>query len=608
MTQPAHHQRRLPLVLLAVLTISLAIALAGLFAELVAAPAAANLLPSSVQPASGGKPQFHWDRYFDQDQVAAALQLLHAAYPTLTELQSLGTSEEGRDIWQLTISNSATGAAGGKPAMYVDGAIHGNEIQATEVCLYLAWLLLDRYGEWERITELVDRVAFYIVPTVNVDGRARFFLGPTSEQIGRSAIVPFDDDGDGLSDEDGPQDLDGDGMILPMRVRDPYGTHRSDPEDPRVMLRAKPGEQAEWTLLGLEGIDNDGDGLVNEDGPGYVDMNRNWGFNWVPPYVQAGAGDYPFAARPVRAVGDFVAARPNIAFTFAFHNTGGMWLRGPGSAQLPPYDPADIAVWDWLGLEGERTLPGYRYLISHKDLYTTYGDFDEFLYQIYGVPGFVGEITMSSEFAYRGRSERPGGEDGTIWSRRPPLHEKQQFSDQLMAGEMFRDWQPFDHPQFGPIEIGGWKPLTVRTTPGWLLPGMLHRNALFVVWTATQLPQISVEIIAVEDLGGSLRRVRARAANAGGLPTLSAHARNKRLCRHDLFTIGGERVEVLGGGLLSDPHLGVVETERYRPERLETWVPGLGARQAEWIVRGKGRVVVTYDGLRCGKSEAEGRL
>lgn len=573
-----------------------------------AGAAVANLLPSSLQPKPGLGPQFHWDRYFDQDQATEALRTLHAAYPQLTTLSSIGKSEEGRDIWQLTITSQATGPHDTKPAMYVDGAIHGNEVQSTEVCLYLAWLLLDRYGQWDRVTELVDRATFYIVPTVNVDSRARFFLGPTSEQIGRSAIVPFDDDGDGLEDEDGPEDLDGDGMILQMRVRDPHGTHRTDPEDPRVMLPVKPGEQAEWTLLGLEGLDNDGDGLVNEDGPGYLDMNRNWGFGWKPQHLQRGSGPFPFSARATQAVATYVAARPNIAFSFAFHNTGGMWLRGPGSPDLPPYEPDDLAIWDWLGLEGERTVPGYRYLISHRDLYTTHGDFDEFMYQVHGVPGFVGEITMSTEFAYRSRNERPSGPDGTIWSRRPPQREKQAFNDHLMLGEMFRDWQPFDHPQYGPIEIGGWKPLTARTTPGWMLPEVLHRNAMFVVWTATQLPSVSVSIVAIDDLGGGLRRVRARAVNAGGLPTLSAHARAKRLCRHDLFTIGGERLEVLGGGIVRDVHLGVVDPASFRPERLETFIPGLGAREAEWIVRGRGTVEVGYDGLKCGRVTVEGRL
>lgn len=554
------------------------------------------------------RPSFDWTRYYDQDQVTAALQTLHDAYPDLTELTSLGRSAEGRDIWQLTITNQRTGAHHAKPAMYVDGAIHGNEIQSTEVCLYLAWLLCDRHGQWERITALVDSTTFYIVPTVNVDSRARWFSDPTSHNIGRTAREPWDDDHDGQADEDAPADLDGDGLILQMRVRNPHGTHRTHPDDPRVTVRARAGEQAEWTLLGLEGQDDDGDGLVNEDGPGYVDMNRGFGFNWQPPYVQAGSGPFPLASPNTRAVADFLLGHPNVAFAFTFHNYGGMWLRGPSSATSPPLDPDDVAVWDWLGQHGERTVPGYRYLISRDDLYATHGDFDEFAYQVLGILGYTGEVTMSSEFAYRGRSDKTAGPDGNLWSRRPSLSEKQEFNDHLMAGELFQAWRPFDHPQYGPIEIGGWKPHAVRSTPGWMLPETLHRNAMFVVWTAMQLPRVTLAAPTVESLGDGLWRVRAQAENLGHLPSLSSNYLRRKLGRRDLFTLEGKGVEVVSGGVVVAPLLGRVEPAAHRPWRLETSLPAGGARSAEWIVRGKGKVTVAFDGLKCGRSEVQAEL
>ncbi|MBD3220009.1 hypothetical protein GF314_02100 [bacterium] len=570
-----------------------AIALAALLAFAAAATSAS----------ADEKPRFHWDGYFDQEAVTDALESLADAYPDLTELTSIGTSAEGRDIWQLTITAEKAGPHDTKPAMYVDGAIHGNEIQSTEVCLYLAWLLCDRYGEWERITALVDRTAFYVVPTVNVDSRAHWFAGPTSHEVGRSARMPVDDDHDGLVDEDGPDDLDGDGLYLQMRVRDEHGTHRSHPDDPRVTVRARPGEQAEWTLLGLEGVDNDGDGRVNEDGPGYLDMNRSFPFNWQPSYVQSGSGRYPLEPSNTRAVADFLAARPNIGFAFAFHNYGGMWLRGPSSESSPPVDPADIAIYDWLGEHGERTVPGYRYLVARSDLYATHGDFDEFAYQVFGILAYVGEIFMSSEFAYRGRSDQTSGPDGNLWSRRPRLVERQEFNDHLMAGEMFQPWRPYDHPQYGEIEIGGWKPHAVRSTPGWMLPETLHRNAMFVVWTAMQLPDVALEAPEVEAVADGLWRVRARAVNTAGLPTLAAAYRQRELGRRDLFTIAGDGVEVLSGGVVVDRYLGRVAPVEHRPARLETWIDAQDARVVEWVVRGEGEVTVAYDGLKCGRRE-----
>jgi hypothetical protein len=254
------------------------------------APAAKQAAAPATSPPPIAVP-LRFDRYYTYEQVGEALRVLHTAYPQLTTIDVVGKSEEGREIWAMTVNNPKTGAALDKPGVYVDGNIHGNEIQAGEVCLAVLNRLLTGYGQNEQITKLVDRNAYYVIPVVNVDGRYHFFHDPNDPSSGRSIRIPKDDDRDGLFDEDGPDDLDGDGNICMMRRKDPFGMYKTDPEDPRLMIRVKPGEKGEWTLLGEEGIDNDGDGKVNEDGEGYVDGNRNWGSNWAPPYVQSGSGD-----------------------------------------------------------------------------------------------------------------------------------------------------------------------------------------------------------------------------------------------------------------------------------------------------------------------------
>jgi hypothetical protein len=598
------------------LAAALALALASLLlatATLPAPAAAADDLLKAPSDWRGHDPLLTWDHYYDQDQVAAAVNLLHEKYPGLTELQSLGQSAEGRDIWQLTINNPKTGPDTAKPAMYLDGAVHGNEIQATEVCLYTAWLLLDRYGEWDQVTDLLDRVAFYVVPTVNVDGRAHFFTDVGGYNIGRSARHPFDDDHDGLVDEDDYDDVDGDGRILQMRIRDPFGEWKSDPDDPRVMVRVKPGERGQWRLLGSEGIDNDGDGRVNEDTPGYVDMNRNWGFLWQPRYVQSGAGDFPLSEPNTEAIAAFVASKPNICFHFTFHNNGGMFLRGPGSDLSPPYQPADLRVYDYLGKEGEKTVPGYRYLVSKDDLYTTYGDFDEFMYQVWGVLGYTGELFITSAMQYRQPDkdqERSGreGDQGPRWDDGVPQQERQKFNDHLMMGEMFQDWHPFHHPTYGDIEIGGWRRFTTRMPPAWQLPDLVHRNASFVIWTATQFPRVSLEISEIKKLDGDLWRVRAKASNDGALPTLSAQTRNRRIHPLDVFAIEGRGLRVHGGAAVDDPWLDRLSPVEDRPERIPTFVGPLSQQEVQWIVSGRGSFTVSYEGVKVGRVQARGEL
>ncbi len=546
------------------------------------------------------KPTLTFDHFYDGPAVEKALRELHEAYPGLTRLEAIGKSEEGRDIWVLTINNTQTGSDADKPAVYVDGAIHGNEIQATEVCLYLAWYLLDGYDRVEMIEKLVDHRAFYIVPIVNVDNRARFFEEPGGYNIGRTGSVAYDDDRDGVSDEDGYEDIDGDGEVLRMRVKDPFGTHKTHPDDPRVMVRIKPGEKAEWRTLGSEGIDNDGDGRINEDPLGYLDMNRNYGFKWQPPYVQRGAGDFPMSGNVTRAVSAFVISKPNICFNVALHNSGGLIVRGPGSKLAGMYSPRDIKVYDFLGKEGEKIIPGYRYIIGGKDMYTTHGDFDEWMFSNLGIFGFVGELFMSSQERYRKPDEKKAGDqpDEAYFSGTPE-EEKQKFNDRVNQGTMFKAWTKFDHPQLGEVEIGGWRTFTTRIPPTFMLPEMVHRNASLIIFIARQAPEVELETIDVESLGGDLHRIRVRAMNRKAIPTMSSNAARKNLVRKDILSIVGEGIEVVSGGIVQDLLLDRVDYVEHRPHMVFTTIPSFGKQDVQWIVKGSGTVTVTFQSVKA---------
>jgi len=560
---------------------------------------AGTLALALVAGVHAGKVDLTFDHFYDGAAVIEALESLHDSYPNLTELRSLGKSEEGRDIWLLTINNQATGKDTEKPAVYVDGTIHGNEIQAAEVCLYLAWYLLETYDSIPLITDLVDSTAFYIIPVVNADNRWRFFEDAVGYNIGRSARVPYDDDRDGLKDEDDFDDLDGDGEILQMRIKDPFGDYKTHPDDPRVMVRIKPGEKGEWRRIGSEGIDNDDDGRLNEDTPGYLDMNRNYGFKWQPPYVQDGAGDFPMSARATQAITEFVLSRPNICFNFAFHNSGGLIVRGPGSKLAPMYPPSDIQVYDFLGQEGEKILPGYRYIIGSKDMYTTHGDFDEFMFSNLGIYGFVGELFRSAEEQYRSENEEPDEGHPYAYYGGTPAEERQQFNDYVAQGTMFRQWKEFDHPQFGKIEIGGWRTFTTRIPPTFMLPEMVHRNASLVLFIARHVPEVELETLEVKALGDGLHRIRVRASNRNAIPSLSGRALTKNIVRKDMFTIIGDGIEVVSGGIVSDPVFDRVETVEHRPWMIFSHVPSFGKRDVQWIVKGSGKVTVTYSALKA---------
>ncbi len=128
---------------------------------------------------------------------------------------------------------------------------------------------------------------------------------------------PIDDDGDGVADEDGPDDLDGDGWITTIRVEDPAGPYMAHPDDPRALVRADPVKnQRGRWSLYVEGRDNDGDERQNEDPPGGTAFNRNFTFRY--PYFERGAGPHQVSEPETRAVADFAFSHTNIALVLTF--------------------------------------------------------------------------------------------------------------------------------------------------------------------------------------------------------------------------------------------------------------------------------------------------
>ena len=539
-----------------------------------------------------------FDRYYTYEEVIEAMKVLNTAYPELTKLDLIGKSEEGREIWGLTINNPKTGDELSKPGVYVDGNIHGNEIQAGEVCLYYANMLLTKYGENDKITKALDRNAHYIIPVVNVDGRYHFFEDGNTPSSNRSIRVAKDDDKDGLFDEDAPDDLDGDGNICQMRIKDPHGNYKVDSEDKRILVRVKPGEKGEYTLLGYEGIDNDDDGQINEDAEGYLDPNRNWGFNWMPHYVQSGAGNFPLSGVGLKAINEYINARPNIIIGYAFHNTGGMWLRVPAekSTEIPA---TDVAAYDVIGKEAIKITPGYVYKPAYE-LYPTYGDFDSHLYFIHGAYSFVGELFMRSQETYK--EEEKGPKEDDVESLRRGVNpersrEQLEFNDKVAQGELYKEWKKFDHPVYGEIEIGGWVKMSSRLPHPFMLQDLVHRNASVVLLSAQHTPEIKIEVFDVKELGKNLHQVRVRLQNENGLASMTAQAFKDKLYELDRLKVSGGKV--VAGGKINDVRLDKVSYKEDKPEIQFFAMPGHSKVEYQFLIEGKGNVTFDFESRKA---------
>lgn len=537
-----------------------------------------------------------WNRFYDYPEVTEILDRLVAAWPQYLTKTSLGKSVEGRDMWLVTVCNPATGPEAGKPAMWIDANVHGNEVQGTEVCLYTIWFLMVNRERLPKVKDLVDRRVFYVLPMVNPDGRAHWFNAPNTASSSRSGLKPVDNDHDGLFDEDGPDDIDGDGEILLMRRRvEVDGTHRVSGRDPRILERVRPGEKGDFIVLGLEGSDEDGDGRIDEDGPGGYDMNRNWPADWQPEHVQYGAGDYPLSLPETRCIAEFILAHPNIAAIQSYHNNGGMILRGPGAKDVPEYPAADLAVYDQLGREGEEILPFYRYMIVWKDLYSVHGGFVNFGFETLGVFSFTNELWSGDQYFGRARE----GEDYE------KARERQlRFDDLVLVGETFVDWKPAKHPTYGDVELGGFRRATSRVPPPFMIEEMCHRNMAFTLRHADMMPDLALRRPEVGEVRPGAWRVRATVENRRLIPTIAAHAAKHGIGAPDIFSIGGAGATVVAGGFVRGPRgLETVDGERWRPGRLAVpaGVPGYGTVTVEWIVTGRPPFEVRYASSRGGE-------
>ncbi len=588
-----------------------------LFVILLAVVLGTLLLTGTSPKQKTGDPEvtvpLRFDYYYSYEMVCEALEKLHKAYPQLTRLDLVGKSDEGRAIYALTINNPKTGNENDKPGIYADGNIHGNEIQASEVCLYLADYLLKNYGVIDEITKLVDKKSFYIIPSVNVDGRYHFFHDGQHSSSGRTIYVPVDDDRDGLIDEDPFDDLDGDGNICRMRKKDPNGSFIVDPDDPRIMKSVEPGKKGDYIMLGFEGIDNDGDGRINEDVPGYVDGNRNFGFDWQPPYVQNGAGEYPFQGVGLKAIAEYVMKHPNICMAWTFHNTGGMYLRGPSSKLLGEYPISDVQVYDYIGKQAERITPGYRYLLSWKDLYTTYGDSGEFMANLAGCFSLVGELSITKDESFKTFAEnqkeaidsaKKGGEDEEDFDfmRYSDLEKEHlKYQDNLAQGELFVDWHPYKHPVYGDIEIGGWVKYSQRMPPAFMIKDMVHRNASAVIFSAKQTPEVSMEVFETKKIGDDLYRIRVRLGNANAIPTMTALAEKQNLYPKDMLKVSGKNIRVIAGGVLRDKYTDQVSYKDKRPEVQFLLIYGFSTFEYQFLVSGSGSVSFDYSSRHAGK-------
>jgi murein tripeptide amidase MpaA len=541
--------------------------------------------------------ELRFDRFYRYDDLTGILRDFAQRHPQLFAVESIGKSYEGRDIWVVTATNTATGAAADKPAFWVDGNIHAAELTASTACLYFLQQLAQGYGPDADITRLLDTRALYICPRINPDG-AEWALADKPRFIRSSTRpYPFDEDAvEGLNVED----VDGDGRMLLMRMRDPNGGYKTHPEDARLMVPRDPAESGgeywrilpEGTLVNFDGVEI----RVNRDKQG-LDLNRNFPAGWRQEFQQLGAGPYPTSEPEVRALVDFITRRTNIGGGVSFHTHSGVILR-PFSSEPDENMPAEDL---WLyKLFGKRSteFTGYPNIsIFHDFKYhpkqVITGGFD-WVYEHLGHFFWVVEIWAPAKEA---------GIEGyhfIDWYREHPPEDDLKllrWSDRELGGEGYVTWYPFEHPQLGPVELGGWNKLAIfRNPPPKYLEREVARFPRWLTWQALTLPRLEVFSAQATRLGEDTWKVRLAVHNTGYLPSyVTKRALERKVVRGVIY----ELELPAGASLVSGKQRfeGAQLEGRASKVTLQAFLPNLditGDRgQYEWTIRAKAGSVVT---------------
>jgi len=498
-----------------------------------------------------------FDRYHTVDVMYEWLRRWAERHPNLVELYQVGTSFEGRPIMQITVTNQQTGPATEKPAAYFEGGRHSGEITSSESVLWLAQHLIEGYGRDAEITRLLDRAAIFLRPQNNPDG-SNLYLH--TAQANRSSLRPIDNDGDGLADEDPANDLDGDGVVLRMRWRDPAGEWTIDPRDPqgRLMIRAEDGN-GEWSMGG-EGLDDDGDGRTDEDGVGGLDLHRNYPENWRPDsgrdrtsrgYTQFGSGAFPLSEPETRATALFVLENPNIGVVNSMDTRVPMHLRPPSTShsadRMYAEDLAFYEHFDSVGL----SITGYPWAGDVYHEYATRGNPDrddgnplfghgpDFGYFYFGAIWYGDELWDGGVVGDVNGDGEEDELDRLIWQ------------DSVTNGRAFKKWTKFDHPEHGEVEVGGWHPkFFSQNGPPEVLSKWAGNQARFNLYLAKSLPELTAGEPRVRRTGSNADstswEVRIPVTNKGRLPTALKQADLVKIVRPDRVVIELDGVRTAG--------------------------------------------------------------
>jgi len=553
-----------------------------------------------------------FDHYHRYDEMTEMLKGIAKKYPKLCRLYSIGKSSAGRELWMMEITNYETGPASEKPAIYEDGNTHAGEVTGREVCIWTIQYVLTNYGKERYITELLNTRCLYILPCLNPDG-AEIYLTTPYRRTGGGILNPEFEWKEGLYEED----VNGDGHITQMRIEDPNGDWKVSDKDPRIMVKRKPNDfGGTYYKIYTEGLIKGYDGgEIKAAPPRWIGgTNRNWPERWTPESRAYGV-DMPLDEPEARAQADFLRTHKNICGGLAYHTHSGVIVRSYSCASDEELDIKDIATYEFIGdigteLSGEMQYPsvgGNSILFTLDPKTPRVGTAKDFLFDIMGVYAWTYELWDMPGKAGLGNFRERGGIRLIMDDNRTEEEDLAllKWNDEFLNGNGFLAWAPYEHPQLGSVEIGGWKyKFTWQNPPQKSLEEECERAAKFMLIYAALSPQVKIVEVRTVKIEPGLYKIVAVVKNFGFLPTnITEHAKKTKLAKPVIIEISlNEGSELIMGK--NKFELGHIEGRNarlagrfYTPLGPKTEPPGRfygatfgsgtdsSSKVAEWLIR-----------------------
>ncbi len=525
-----------------------------------------------------------YSQYQDQRQISQKVEALGRQYPDLCLVKSLVKTMGGNELWLITIG---TGIKDTKPGVAIAGGIDGKYLLGRELAMGFAESLLKNSAEND-IKALLDKVTFYIFPDVSPDASAQFFSDVKYERSINSRTT--DDDKDFVNDEDPYEDLNKDGFITLIRIKDPAGSYIESDEDKRVMALAdiSKGQTGNY-LVFSEGIDNDKDGKFNEDGAGGVNFNRNFTYNYEE--FGTNSGLYPVSEPETRALADFLYDRFNIYAVFSFgpQDNLGQPVKIQEQPSTAQNKPQSLAQETGMGRREREKITAI--LKTDELINKLVSDKYKEITGMKGSPPVISEPGNFMEWAYYHYGRYSFSTPGwwlQVEKGKSPEAAFLKFAEKNKLKDVFVPWTEIVHPDFPgkQVETGGLKPFALINPPPDTLGDLISAHYRFITVIASMHPELEFIDLKTENAGENIFRLTLKVHNKGVFATNTEIGEPNIWTRIMRLTLEPSKDQTILSGL-----------KVQRINRLQ----GDESAEFSWLISGKGRTVVTAGAANVGQ-------